>query len=375
MLTGTHLAAPTLPWTGHAEDCRVEDLASIVETGDGDTAPSAIEWANGVPCYEAAGLTAKPMIEHELAAVLLDGPGVLVARGCIDPRAVDRATTVFGRLIDEQRRAGAAAGDHFAEAGANDRIWNSLEKLALAAPEVFVDYYASSALALVCRSWLGPGYQITAQVNVVNPGGEAQRPHRDYHLGFMTEAEAERFPRHAHLLSPVLTLQAGIAHGPVSLPSGPTKLLPHSQKYAAGYLAWRRPEFIDYFEQHCVQLEMGIGDAVFFNPALFHAAGSNQTDRPRMVNLLQVGSAMGRTMEQVDRRAVALAAYPALLAGDRSETERAAVVAAAAEGYPFPADLDRQQPEGRLTPETAAAIMTKALEDRWTVDQLAAHLP
>ena len=38
-----------------------------------------------------------------------------------------------------------------------------------------------------------------------------------------------------------------------------------------------------------VQLALGIGDAVFFNPALFHAAGTNRTtDVDRMANLLQV---------------------------------------------------------------------------------------
>ncbi len=43
-------------------------------------------------------------------------------------------------------------------------------------------------------AWLGPGYQVTSQVNVVNPGGQAQVAHRDYHLGFMTEAQAPRTP-------------------------------------------------------------------------------------------------------------------------------------------------------------------------------------
>lgn len=33
---------------------------------------------------------------------------------------------------------------------------------------------------MVSEAWLGPGYQLTAQVNVVRPGGKAQEPHRDY---------------------------------------------------------------------------------------------------------------------------------------------------------------------------------------------------
>jgi ectoine hydroxylase-related dioxygenase (phytanoyl-CoA dioxygenase family) len=75
-------------------------------------------------------------------------------------------------------------GDHFAAAGQNDRSWNALEKLALRALEVFADYYGNNLIAAVCRAWLGPGYQVTSHINVVNPGGAAQTGHRDYHLGF-----------------------------------------------------------------------------------------------------------------------------------------------------------------------------------------------
>src|SRR5205085_11682474 len=100
-----------------------------------------------------------------------------------------------------------------------------------------------------CLSWLGPGYQVSSQVNVVNPGGEAQRPHRDYHLGFLTDEEAFRYPLHIHLLSPVLTLQGAVAHCDMPVETGPTMYLPHSQKYEAGYVAWRRPDFIAYFDE------------------------------------------------------------------------------------------------------------------------------
>ena len=107
-----------------------------------------------------------------------------------DPWSIDRATRQFEAIIAAQRAAGGAAGDHFAAAGQNDRIWNALEKLALRAPEVFADYYANNLIATVCRAWLGPGYQVTSQVNVVNPGGAAQGAHRDYHLGFASDTQA-----------------------------------------------------------------------------------------------------------------------------------------------------------------------------------------
>ena len=95
--------------------------------------------------------------------------------------------------------------------------------------------------------------------------------------------------------------------------TGPTLYLPHSQKYSHGYLAYWLPEFQDYFLGHHVQLPLRTGDAVFFNPALFHAAGSNHTnDVRRMANLLQISSAFGRAMETIDRDRVVLESLTAI---------------------------------------------------------------
>ena len=73
-----------------------------------------------------------------------------------DHEVVDRATAAFDALIAEQRAAGTAAGDHFAKPGANDRVWNALEKLAVSDPEAFADYYANDFLALVSRPGSAP---------------------------------------------------------------------------------------------------------------------------------------------------------------------------------------------------------------------------
>src|SRR3954452_10439051 len=139
-----------------------------------------------------------------MASALIDSPGIVVFRGAFAPDVVDAATGAFTRLIADQREAGTVAGDLFAKPGANDRVWGALDKLALAAPEVFASYYANDVLALVSEAWLGPNYQITSQVNVVNPGGQAQVAHRDYHLGFMDRAQAQAYPAQVHRLSPAL---------------------------------------------------------------------------------------------------------------------------------------------------------------------------
>jgi ectoine hydroxylase-related dioxygenase (phytanoyl-CoA dioxygenase family) len=257
-------------------------------------------------------------------------------------------------------------------------VWNALEKLALRAPEVFVDYYANDVLALVASAWLGPGYQMTSQVNVVNPGGTAQVGHRDYHLGFLPIASIEQYPAHVHRLSPVLTLQGAVAHVDMPVETGPTMYLPHSQKYEPGYMAIGLPEFQEYFDQHYVQLPLEKGDAVFFNPALLHGAGTNRTtDVKRMANLLQVSSAFGRAMGTVDTERVSEAVYPALRARKAAgapEKDLHNVVAAAAEGYAFPTNLDRDKPVGRLTPESQAELVWRALQEDWDEQRFATEL-
>jgi ectoine hydroxylase-related dioxygenase (phytanoyl-CoA dioxygenase family) len=315
-------------------------------------------------------------VHSELAVAFSSGPGIAVfARAFADTSVVDRVSDEFVGMIADQHAAGSAAGDHFAKPGANDRVWNALEKLALRQPTAFVDYYASDILALASSAWLGPGYQVTSQVNVVNPGGAAQEPHCDYHLGFQSNDVAEQFPAHAHRLSPALTLQGAVAQCDMPIESGPTYYLPHSQKYAYGYLAWRRNEFRDYFAVHRVQLPLSKGDAVFFNPALFHAAGQNRSaDIRRMANLLQISSAFGRAMESIDREAMSNAVFPALrerAAGGADERSLRNAIAACAEGYAFPTNLDRDQPIAGLAPETQADVLWQAVHESWDPARLA----
>jgi hypothetical protein len=83
-----------------------------------------------------------------------------------------------------------------------------------------------------------------------------------------------------------------------------------------------------------------------------------------MANLLQISSAFGRAMETVDRARVVEATYPALLAARAAgmpPREVANVVAATAEGYAFPTNLDRDQPIDGMSPQTQAELVTEAL--------------
>lgn len=380
------IAAGSRTWLTEA-DCDLDVFRSLVEqrTDPADHL-SAERIEQNVPLYDSDRLRSlatspegRRSVQDELIRALLDGPGIVVLKGAFpDAAVVDRASDAFRALIEKERASGAARGDHFAKPGANDRVWNALDKVAVRAPEAFADYYANDILELIAEAWLGPAYQVTSQVNVVNPGGAAQNVHRDYHLGFLSQARAATYPAHVHRLSPVLTLQGAVAHCDMPVESGPTLYLPHSQKFEPGYLAWRLPQFVEYFDVHHVQLPLEKGDAVFFNPALFHAAGHNRSaDIRRMANLLQISSAFGRAMETVDREAMTNALFPVLLRRKSegvSEDWLRRVIAATAEGYPFPTNLDLDPPVDGLAPPSQADTLRQAVAEEWDPERLRQEL-
>ena len=381
---------PVGPDAGYfsADECDLKEFSDLVlQKVDPEDVPLASEVEKNVPIYDMKALRGaladrkrRQGLMAEWARVLRYGAGVFLLKSSYaDLSVIDAATRIYEDIIARERREKGAGADHFAASGSNDRVWNSLQKLCEADPGAFVRYFANPAIDAACEAWLGPNYQMTAQVNLVHPGGAAQQAHRDYHLGFQTAEVSARYPAAVHELSPLMTLQGGIVHGAAPLESGPTKLLPFSQLYRPGYAAWRRGDFRAFFEDHHIQLPLEKGDAVFFNPALFHAAGANSSqDIHRMVNLLQVSSAFGRAMEAVDRRKMLRLVFDPLkqLLMDHqfSETDLNAVISATAEGYSFPTNLDRDPPTDGLAPRSQAEVLKEAVLARWSSERLQREL-
>ncbi|WVO24628.1 uncharacterized protein IAS62_005996 [Cryptococcus decagattii] len=316
----------------------------------------------------ASGNQSRDDIMAEIHRCLATGPGVLVIREFVkNLDLIQRTNGVLNKIIESERDG--AKGDHFATAGNNDRIWNSFQKHAS---------LADTTRDMVSEAWLGPGYQLTAQVNVVRPGGKAQQPHRDYHLGFQSERTASRFPIISQIASAMLTLQGAVAHTPMPLASGPTQLLPFSQQFDHGYIAYRQPEFVDFFQKHMVQAALDTGDALFFNPALFHAAGDNNTkDLHRMGNLLQVSACWSKPMETVDRNAIIRATWPdvkdyiANTQGGLDSPSSQALLKAICDGYSFPTNLDKDPPPADShCPETQLDRVTRGVAEKWSGDTL-----
>jgi len=78
---------------------------------------------------------------------------------------------------------------------------------------------------------------------------------------------------------------------------------------------------------------------------------------------LQVSSAMGRSLERIDRRAMVSALFPALKNLNLPQEHLASVIAASAEGYPFPTNLDTDPPIGGLASESQAGLLKRALAE------------
>lgn len=341
------------------------------------TYPLAVDVQKNVPIYDCSNIDLSNVegveaLKDELFHVLYDGPGVYVMKNFFtDMATLDSANEAFATIIENESRENGAKGDHFAPASANSRIWNSFSKHCLQDPASFVKYYSNPLFRLVSDAYLGPAYRITTQVNVVKPGGKAQVSHRDYHLGFQTKEDVARWPKPMHDASRLLTLQGAVAHTDMPQESGPTRLLPFSQSFEAGFMAYRQEEFNAYFLKNYVALPLKKGDAVFFSPALFHAAGENTTAGfERSANLIQVSSAFGKPMESVDSLPLVERSWE-LLAEKHTKEGRShdleALVSAIAEGYPFPTNLDRRPPApGGMAPESEQDVLKRGLRDGWS---------
>lgn len=140
-------------------------------------------------------------------------------------------------------------------------------------------------------------------------------------------------------------------------------------------MAYRRPEFSDFFLENHVSLPLEKGDGIFFSPALFHAAGENRTETfERSANLLQVSSAFGKPMEKIESIPLIGACWGGLTqkyASEGMSVEVQAFIAAVAEGYAFPTNLDKRPPGPvGMAPSSQEDVLIKALEEEWVGERV-----
>jgi ectoine hydroxylase-related dioxygenase (phytanoyl-CoA dioxygenase family) len=347
--------------------------------------PLASSIIKNVPIYDLSAFSSYTpeqlsALQDEWYHILLHGPGVFATKHMYtDMHLLDQVNWVFSEIISEEAQNSGKKGDHFATSGSNSRIWNSFDKHCRIDRHSFVEYYSNPWLSLISSAWLGPHHRLTAQVNIVRPGGAAQISHRDYHLGFQSASACAQYPKAMQVASQFLTLQGAIAHSDMPLESGPTRLLPFSQKFEEGYMAYRLKEFQNYFLEAYVSVPLEKGDGLFFNPALFHAAGENiSVDIHRSANLLQISSAFGKPMESIDTLPLAFVTWNLLVERYKREGMSEGVktyIGNVAEGYPFPTNLDYRVPEtAGMAPESEQDLLVKGLREGWDKGRLQAEI-
>ena len=304
--------------------------------------PLASNFVSDIPVYELPEYTSLSSEQHsalqdEWYHTLLSGPGVFAVKYMYkDTDLLDKVSGAYSDIIAQEKQHAGKCGDHFAGSCANDRIWSSFSKHCLQDPASSIEYYSNPWLPLISSAWLGLHHRLTAQVNIVKPGAKAQISHRDYHIGFQDAVSCAQFPKAAHVAYLFLILQGVVAHSDMPLESGPTRLLPFSQKFEEGYMAYRIPEFQDYFIRTSVSVPLEKGDGLFFNSVFFHVVGQNDlVDIMRSANLLQISSAFGTPMETIDTHELIERTWDILLARYRQEdlsAEVATIIGNVAEG-------------------------------------------
>ena len=133
-----------------SDDLKEDELlsrfrAQLARITSPDDAPQAEDIIHNIPVYAGDTVRTAAQDSSQRKALLAEwtdifghGAGVFAIRNAMDELAVlDRATAIFTSIIEAEKSGSAGGGDHFAKAGANDRIWNALEKHCLADPENF----------------------------------------------------------------------------------------------------------------------------------------------------------------------------------------------------------------------------------------------
>ncbi len=284
-----------------SSDPAPELITALDETTSIDEYPWATQLVDEVLFYSAAALAptmadaaGRRVLEEEIARALSIGPGVVVFTDSFDDvDLIDVVSAEFDDLIEESRSLVNST-----ERPHSDRVPHALDRLVERNPTASAQYYANDVVALAAHAWLGPGYQMSSLVNVVNPGAPASQLHPSDELALLPAEVAETFPVHSRRLSSELSLRGVVAHTDMPVESGPPTVLPHSHKVPDGHVVWRQPDFEAFASSRAAQIALFKGDIMFVNPAVLHGAGANTTRTVRrMANVLTITSALGRPID------------------------------------------------------------------------------
>ena len=208
-MTALEASTPDRIWLS-AGDCRLDEFAALrrLHTDPGDY-PFAAGVDRDVLIYDGEQLRREVIddpargraLQAEWVAAMLDGPGMVVFKRAFEDHHRRRPGDRRVRR-DDRRRSGPRAvppATTSRKPGANDRVWNALEKLALRAPGgVRRRTTPTTSSRWSAKAWLGPATRSPRRSTSSTRVARRRIPHRDYHLGFLTDEVAEQYPAHVH---------------------------------------------------------------------------------------------------------------------------------------------------------------------------------
>ena len=121
------------------KDCNIDHFLTLISE---KIDPSSLKFAenleHNIPIYSNHSVVsslANPLTRRQLmtewASVISELSGALVVKGAIsDLQMLEQVTELFNEIVIKEK-AENSGGDHFGEKGANDRVWNSLQKLCI----------------------------------------------------------------------------------------------------------------------------------------------------------------------------------------------------------------------------------------------------
>ena len=133
------------------KDCNLDEFTkSLNHVLQQNEVPHSHEIIKNIPIYDISQidfLSDTKSLRAEWANVLQKTSGVIVLKNAYpDTSFIDTASAVYEKIIAEEKAATGGKADHFAASGANDRIWNSAQKLCQYDPETFAMYFSNLAV-------------------------------------------------------------------------------------------------------------------------------------------------------------------------------------------------------------------------------------
>ena len=138
------------------ESCNIKNFEEIIKQKiDANLLSHFSEIKNNIPIYNMKNLkdnlhdkNKRLSLLSEWAYIFSQSSGVLVLENTYDDcSSIDEATKIYEKIIIEEKEKNIGGSDHYAKPGANDRIWNSLQKLCEKNPLVFAKYFGNEIIS------------------------------------------------------------------------------------------------------------------------------------------------------------------------------------------------------------------------------------